>query len=283
MVHLCYGKNTKQDEKRATQIMLEKCPKYMDVRLGAYQKLQLYAAFYLEKTESKKPSGERTKQNLINSFVERWKKLDVNEMLPYHLQTWLDEKKFANNPYNCALTTISSMFAWGVRQGLLPKNPVFGLKRKPPVYKDLDCIVSEEEHAKLMAAACPEGKRMLTALFETGCRPSEIRLVRKHHYDAKKRCWVFGVDECKTKNRRVYLSKTMVRMCDELVAQGRDHLFRNPMFHYGKQKPWADNEGNRFSMWFRRLKEKTDIDHDELTAVVSPQVRNESDLKGCPP
>jgi integrase len=261
-IYLCAGKNTKKDYERACEIMLKKCPAFLDVRLGEYQKLPLYAEFYLERTQSRSFNGNRVREQIVNGFVERWKKMDVSDLLPLHLQTWLEEKDYGNNKWNAALATINAMFNWGVQQGLIVHSPVQGIRKKSPVYKTLDCVITEEEHARLLAVAKPEEARTLTALYETGCRPGELRILQKHHYYPKLRAWVFADDEAKVKGRKVYLSKKMVAMTEQLIAAGRDFLFRHP----NTNKPWDDPTGNGMAMWFRRLRQKAGIDRSELTA-----------------
>src|SRR5947199_10103938 len=100
-----------------------------------------------------------------------------------HLTEFISLKDWSDSAVNFSIAAVYRMFSWGVEQGLLPNNPMRGIKRRKVSGRGNSVLITEEEHEKLLAVARGEDKRTLLALYETGCRPSELRAVRKEHYD----------------------------------------------------------------------------------------------------
>jgi integrase len=83
------------------------------------------------------------------------------------------------------LVTLSSMYSWSVRRGMVPVNPVRQLERaeRPKVAKKVQCIFERDEMARLIEAA-PKNYRpvIATALF-SGLRLMELLGLRWQDVD----------------------------------------------------------------------------------------------------
>lgn len=69
---------------------------------------------------------------------------------------------------------LASVFKWADTEGVIPANPLRGLKRPPGESRGAKAVVTEDVHRRLMDAANPALRLLLTFLRETGCRPSEL-------------------------------------------------------------------------------------------------------------
>jgi integrase len=236
-VYLCTEKRkTRAGYYKAMATMKRKCPELLDVKMGEYNKLPLLGSCFLEHiigNFSYKHAQDRLRQT-IGNFCTRWADLQLHEVRGVHLLTWLETcVTWGPAEKRRAVGQIKRMFAWGLKQGLLLLNPLADVSVKdvapgPRVKKGPEVCITEDEHHALLAVAGKNGKMILTAMWETGCRPKEIRTVRACHFNGSA-AWVFGINEGKTKTRTIPLSPVMARMTEELVAKGRDYLFPNPI------------------------------------------------------
>lgn len=125
---------------------------------------------------------------------------------------------------------VKTMMLWAVGRKILKASPVAGVKVKPPLNRGAETIIPAEVHHRLMLEASPAHKAIFTALWETGCRPSEVCGVEAKHFDAGAGCW--KLDQHKTdsggKVRVIYLSPSMVALCKVLAKKHpTGKLFRN--------------------------------------------------------
>ncbi|MCZ2340310.1 MAG: site-specific integrase [Bacteroidales bacterium] len=90
---------------------------------------------------------------------------------------------FANRPRKPAwssshrhnlLGAVATAFKWAAAVGLITDNPLKAMKRPPKASRGAKAVVSQDAHAKLMDAANPALRVLLTLLHATGCRPSEL-------------------------------------------------------------------------------------------------------------
>jgi len=80
-------------------------------------------------------------------------------------------------------STMASCFKWAEAEGIISGHPLKGLKRPSRQSRGAKAVVTPEAHAKVMEAATPELRLLLTLLHETGARPSELAKMEAHHID----------------------------------------------------------------------------------------------------
>ena len=265
-VHLCGGKS-KHDMasyKRAVQIMAQKVSPDVDWRLGDLNTVADLAARFMEVHVSKM-KGAKVARNFVGQFVERWGRVKIVDVCPLHLTAFLKEQTWADNTIFNACTWVQALFNWGVKQGLITKNPVKGVRRPKQQSRGASCVITDEEHEALLRAAGVEGKRILQFLYDTGCRPSELRLARREHYHPEMRAIVFK-DEAKTENRVVYLSEACVRIVEEMLDRGRDFIFMNG----GRQSMMGKKAKRPFTrgaleVWFNKILKKAGVTREDVS------------------
>jgi integrase len=106
-----------------------------------------------------------------------------------------------------ARTAAFRVFSWAKDEGLLPDNPLAGMKRpKPPPRQR---AMSDDEFRKLHDNAGGSFRDLLLALRETGARPKEVRdLLWKQVHDDR---WVLTKHKTVKKVQRPASSSSRTR------------------------------------------------------------------------
>ncbi len=173
-------------------------------------------------------------------------------VIPHHLTTWLDAHPAWKAGRRHATYCVKRAFAWAVAQGLLAKSPFPGVKVGRANRREH--LLSKEDRERILAAVPDRAFReFLTALQETGCRPSEVARVTAADLDLAAGLWVLATHKTAKKTGRpriVYLTPTMVELSRRLAAEHPEGpIFRT---HRGK-RPW---QRNAIRCRFRRLRER---------------------------
>lgn len=74
---------------------------------------------------------------------------------------------------NREMRTAQACLSYGVRTGIISRNPLVGMQDEPSV-NERDFAISQEQAAKLMRAAVPQLRWFLVLLSETGMRRGEL-------------------------------------------------------------------------------------------------------------
>jgi hypothetical protein len=127
------------------------------------------------------------------------------------------------------------VFAWAKEEGLLPENPLAGMKRPKPAPRQR--AMTDDEFQKLYENAGGPFADFLLALRETGARPKEVRDLRWECVRAVR--WVLAQHKTakKTKKARVIIITDAVKaMMERLKGNGHTHVFLNR-----EGQPWTLN------------------------------------------
>lgn len=124
---------------------------------------------------------------------------------------------------------IKACLRWADRTGRVGRFPLEGWEIPRAPSRGAELAIGAEVHARLLDAASPYLKDILTGLRETGCRPSELFSVTADDFSAG--CWVLA--EHKTSARRpgkrvIHLSHVAAALTERLAAiHPSGPLFRN--------------------------------------------------------
>lgn len=93
------------------------------------------------------------------------------DLRPYHVQQWLDRRALSQSSRHLWISTVKAVTRWADDQGYLDRDPLARLKapqitRRSPVTAD--------QFARVLDAAGPELRQLLTLLALTGVRPGEL-------------------------------------------------------------------------------------------------------------
>lgn len=173
-------------------------------------------------------------------------------MKPFHVTKFLDDHPNWNGARRHAVIAIRRAFSWSDQQGILAPNPLRSLRADR--VKRRTRVWTKEEQAEILGAIRDKQfKEFMTAMLETGCRPSEVARVTAADVNLDLGIWSFGEHKTAKKTRRariVYLTPAMVELSRKLIGlYPEGPLFRGPR---GKQAFSRQNIRCRF----RRLRKK---------------------------
>jgi integrase len=202
----------------------------------------------------------------LQSFCDLHGTVRASELKPLHVTEWLDAHPGWKASRRHAIIAVKRCFKWAEEEGVIDRDP-FRAVKKPAVGRR-DRILSPAEKKEILETIKDRPFReFVFALYETGCRPSEVARVAAENFDEAKGVWVF--DKHKTRKRTgkprvVYLTPAMVGLTKELAKK----YPTGPLFRGNRNKKGFTRNGIRCR--FRRLRAK--LPH--LNAVVSYTARH---------
>jgi integrase len=107
-------------------------------------------------------------------------------------------------PYaaNRARTTLSTLFTWAIREGLIDANPVIGTNKQASENRR-ERVLSDAEIADILhACGDKDHGRIVRLLILTGARRDEVGGIARSEIDMKARMW--SIPGERTKNKRTH-------------------------------------------------------------------------------
>jgi integrase len=167
--------------------------------------------------------------------------LTVGRLKPIHVQTWIDSyDTWSSGSKRNGCRAVQRALNWAEKQGIIDKSPIAHMEK--PAAGKRETVLSEREFTRLLALAPGAAFRdLLTATWETGCRPQESLIVEARHVDLQNCRWVIPESEAKTDAIRiVYLTEAALEIT-------RTRMLRfpvGPIFRNSRGKPWTTNAVN---------------------------------------
>lgn len=269
--------NTKANQRKADDIFKRLTEATNpDATIDASPCAVLVEAFLLHAEQVCKPTTFRTYSDNLNYFTGHCGKVLCRELTFHHADSFLKKQAakkkrkikstievngferthivtvgpWGSNMQATFIKCLKACFNWGVKTGKISRHP-FGQLRAT-FKRSKRSVVSEATWKKLFAEADEPFRDLLTALRETGCRPSEISRVTAD--DVHGPTWV--LDEHKTEEtgqpRVVWLNQTMQELTKRLVSDNPV----GPIFRNSRGKPWTKNA---IVIRFRKLREELNL------------------------
>lgn len=206
---------------------------------------------YLDGAEGLKPNSYRNRRAILSDFAgflgDGFK---VSKLDESHLRRWLKPKGWAPSTVRSHVNYILAALNWCLKRSKIERNPLMHYER--PAWERRKEEMSPDDAKKLLDASKGAFRDILSALRETGARPSELASARIENCDLE--TGIIVLDEHKEDEggepRILYLPPTLMERVKEL-AKGRQEGFvwRNA---YGN--PWkADTIYCRFKRLRKRL------------------------------
>ena len=190
------------------------------------------------------------------AFAEKSGLVAACDLKPFHVTQFIGGHPAwgLTTQYN-ARRTLFRIFSWATEEGLLPTNPLRGMKRPKPLPRNR--AMSEKEfRALLKGERSIRFKIFLYSLWATGCRPKEARTLQWEHVCEGR--WVLPVHKTvhKTgKPRIVYLNASMQKLMTVL----RRHSTSKSVFLNCRGKSWSSNS---IRMRIEKLRKKLGLAND---------------------
>lgn len=198
-----------------------------------------------------RPATKRAYRTDISQFATFMRDISVciiGEISVGDLDAWLSSMCQLEAATRCRkIASVSALFDWGRRQGIIAANPVEMMDRPRKVRKDVP-VVSLEDFRKLLAVcATPNERGLLAVLFYAGLRRSEAAALTVGAIDIDKReMHVVGKGG---HERRVPIVGDLLPLLDDLLRVRGTENSGEPLFLNQWCNPLTPGNVNR---WFRR-------------------------------
>lgn len=191
------------------------------------------------------------------SFSEHSGYILATDLKPIHVTRWVDGHGWGQTTQRNARRSIFRAFAWAVEEGILPKNPLTGMKC--PAALSRQRVMSDAEFRAVLKASKPDFKQLLFSLRMTGCRPKEARTLTWDMVGEDR--WVLGQHKTAHKTHKprvIYLTAPMKKLMQMLKTHATNgHVFLN-----ARGKAWTRNA---IRLRIERVKKKLKM-RDDLCA-----------------
>lgn len=181
------------------------------------------------------------------TFVEHiGKRLKVVELKPFHIQNWICSryKNSTSTTKHGLIRAISRPLNWGLKNGLIDRNPILGIEK--PTRRPRETVLTEKQYKEMVRYAGDQGFcDYLNFMWETGCRPQEIRIIEYRHRDIERVILEASNSKGERYNRVIYLNDVAGGIFDRLQSR------TGPIFRNSNGNPWT---ANSVRCRFRKLK-----------------------------
>ena len=208
--------------------------------------------YFLDWTQENR--AERTYKwyrEIMKRFLADIPDLQVSQLKSYHIQRWLDEKKFNSEYKRACITAFKRVFNFAVQHGYIETNPISSLKK--PESKSRTLVISDSEYKQILEQITDQNfEDLVTFLWEVGCRPQEATRARPKHVDLEKGIIYFPADEAPKGNkpRTIYLTDIAL----DIVKR---NMFHDPLFVNTHARAWTAMAINcRFTRIQKKLGKK---------------------------
>jgi integrase len=180
---------------------------------------------------------------------------------------------------NREVSCLKHLFKLAVEEGLVERVPVVKLYREDGARER---VASPEEYERLLAAAAPHLRRIITCAYETGMRGAEIKKLTWDKVDMKAGLMRLGTADTKTNEKRLIpLSPTLRDILDALRQEQREAKVAPITGHVftWKGKPMTEGWKKGFTAACQRAGVTDLWFHDLRHTFVTRKVREGWDYK----
>jgi integrase len=164
----------------------------------------------------------------------------AGELKPHHVERWAEDPELgwsSTTRFN-GITAVKAALRWSARRGYLPASPLADMAKPTPQRRT--AVLTDDQIRAVIAAGPPSWSDLVTALWLTGCRPSEVATLTAAQVELGRGVWMV-VNKTRTKTgvalRPVPLVPGMVELSRRLVELHPE----GPIFRNARGRPWTRN------------------------------------------
>jgi integrase len=162
-----------------------------------------------------KPNTLAAYTGLLKLFTDHFGELPVSELTATKLVAFTHRPEWGSSHRHNLIGTVATAFKWAIETGLIEGNPLIAVKRPPKASRGTKAIVDDSTHLRLLDAATPSLRLLLTLLHETGARPSELSRLTAAEVDLKNGVVMLSVHKTADstgKPRMIILTPTAIEL-----------------------------------------------------------------------
>jgi integrase len=214
----------------------------------------LFDRFITDATTRLKPTTIARYKQDGKSLTAAYGHLPVRSLTHHHLTEWLGSLKVSLTTKAIMLRSVSAFLGWCVREEVLEVNPAKKVKKPKSRSRSEDVLISEEDHRKLLAAATPQFREVLTVLEATGCRFGEIAGITAQTFHPEQAVAV--LTEHKTDRTG---KPRLVVLPDEVVELLKQKVIDHPTGSLLRSRKGIGWTGKAITQAMGKLRKKTDV------------------------
>jgi integrase len=185
----------------------------------------------------------------LQSFVRfTGPKLRVDNLSPALVLRWANRQSVGTR--HAAARCAARLCNWAVNEHYLVSSPLRGLVKPPATNREI--VITAEQYALCKKHAKQPFLDVVEFLWETGCRPQEVRMIEAAWLDGHRIVFPKAKSKGRKKARIVFLTDTSLEIVCRLFAEFPD----GPIFRNKNGKPWHKDA---IICAFSRLRQKTKI------------------------
>lgn len=213
------------------------------------------------------------RRRYLQLFAEEFGQQRIGQIKAFHLENWVLGHPTWKSPETKteAVKSVKAAFNWAVRAGLMEKNPFahvtmgYRVRRRPATRHEFAQMMRGLVRPTTKRHDDIESKRrlreILTFIFFTGARPSEVATLRWRQVDSTH--GVITLHEHKTSStqrspspRRIFLTAPVIRLLKKIAGRRdpSDYVFVNT-----RSRPWARNS---IQQNLKRVRERIGLPDD---------------------
>jgi integrase len=178
--------------------------------------------------------------DFLSSATEAFGLVKMGELKPHHVERWAESPELgwsSTTRFN-AITAVKAAMRWAARRGYVPSSPLADMPKPTP--KRRTAVLRDEQIRAIIAAGPASWSDLITALWLTGCRPSEVTTLTAARVDLSNGLWLV-TNKTRTKTgielRPVPLVPAMIELSRRLVELHPE----GPIFRNSRGRPWTRN------------------------------------------
>ena len=238
---------------------------------------------YLDHVQKNHATSYDTHRRSLQSFLDRHKDVRVCDLRALHVEQWMHaHPNWADGTRHVNISVLISALNWAVKpeQRYITHNPLKGVHRPPTHSRGAEVMISQETHEKLMAVANEATKDLLTALRQTGMRPSNLCKIEAKHCDFTHGIIRLELHKTSRKTGKplvIPMSKPMRELCQRLCKKQPT----GPILRTKTGVPWSPRYIHMMVLRLRREAE-AGLSEDPIPYGYRPGLASELLADGVP-
>jgi integrase len=192
-------------------------------------------------------------------FVELHGDVRAADLKPFHVEGWLATRaNLGPTSRHDAVGAVKAITAWAFRQGLLPADPLAGVKKPPRKVRREKVMDAGQIPALLAKMDSSPFRDLLSFLYLTGCRPAEATALEARHLDLKRGLAVLPEHKTRRKTdapRLVILPPAALKLVKPLAKAHPE----GPLLRNARGGRWTKDAINSA---IRRLRDKVGAENE---------------------
>lgn len=137
---------------------------------------QVVDGFLADLADRAKPKTVEVYRFLLTALTQRCGERLAPSLTPGEVEAFSRRPTWSVTTRRCFIDAAVAALRWAAdrRRRLIPENPLVGVRKPPKASRGRSAVIQPADYNRLIGRANPALRDLLTLLWETGARPSEV-------------------------------------------------------------------------------------------------------------